>query len=211
MGTRQLTPELVLVGAVQGWFPMSVPTGLGREDVHWFAPDPRTNLPICGFRVSRSLGRRLRRGEYEIRFDTAYEAVMRACIRPSDNWISEEFVETYTEFFRLGFGHCAEVWFEGELVGGVYGFAVGGFFSAESMFHRRTDASKVALWALMERCRELGMELFDVQYQTSHLASLGAVEISRAEYERTLGRAVRRRPVWSPALPAEFLALALPG
>jgi leucyl/phenylalanyl-tRNA--protein transferase len=175
--------------------------------VHWFVPDPRAILPISGIHVSRSLARRIRRQEFEIRFDTSYEQVMRSCLRPDGNWISEEFIRVYTQLYELGWGHCVEAWQDGELVGGVYGFAIGGFFSAESMFHRRTDAGKVALWALIERCRELGFTLFDVQYWTDHLATLGVFEVSHQDYLRRLHEALSAPTSWGPPLPDKLLAL----
>lgn len=178
--------------------------------VGWFSPDPRAIIPVDGFHISRTLAKTIARGTYEVRFDTSYDTVMRACLRPDDNWISETFIEVYTRLHEIGFGHCAEAWQDDELVGGVYGFAAGSFFSAESMFHCRTDASKVALHALIERCRQLGITLFDTQYISSHLASLGGIEITRAEYLVRLGEALRAEPVWSPRLPEAMLQF-LPG
>src|SRR5712692_1528063 len=160
-------------------------------EVLWFRPDPRAIIPLDGFHVSRSLERRLRLGGFEIRVDTDFEGVMRACgDRREGTWISERFVEVYGALHREGKAHSVEAWREGRLVGGAYGVALGGAFMAESMFHRETDASKVALAALCSRLRQQGFILLDVQYVTPHLESLGAVEITRREYERRLERAL---------------------
>lgn len=160
-------------------------------EVLWFRPDPRAVIPLDGFHVSRSLARTLRRGRFEVRVDTAFETVMRGCAdRPEGSWISERFVEVYGALHRAGKAHSVEAWRDRRLVGGVYGLALGGAFMAESMFHRETDASKVALAALVGRLSERGFTVLDVQYMTPHLESLGAVEITRREYERRLERAL---------------------
>jgi leucyl/phenylalanyl-tRNA---protein transferase len=172
-----------------GVFPMA---DEGSREILWFRPDPRAVIPLDGFHVSRSLKRRLRLGGFEIRIDTDFEGVMRACgDRPEGTWISEEFIEVYAALHRAGKAHSVEAWRHGRLAGGCYGVALGGAFMAESMFHRETDASKVALAGLVSRLRERGFALLDVQYVTPHLASLGAVEISRREYERQLAEALK--------------------
>ena len=179
-----LTPEGVLLAYRRGIFPMADERS---GEVLWFRPDPRAIIPLDGLHVSRSLARTLRRGLFEIRVDTDFEGVMRACAdRPEGTWISARFVEVYSALHRAGKAHSVEAWREGRLVGGVYGLALGGAFMAESMFHRETDASKVALAALVGRLRERRFILLDVQYVTPHLESLGAVEITRREYERRL-------------------------
>jgi leucyl/phenylalanyl-tRNA---protein transferase len=161
-------------------------------DVLWFRPDPRATIPLDGFHVSRSLTRALRQGRFEITINTDFEGVMRGCgDRPEGTWISEDFIEVYAALHRAGKAHSVEAWQKGRLVGGTYGVALGGAFMAESMFHRETDASKVALAALVSRLRARDFTLLDVQYVTPHLASLGAVEISRREYERRLSHALR--------------------
>lgn len=190
-----LTPWGIRCGYEQAAFPMTMEDG----DVGWFRPRRRCLFPIEGVRVSRSLARTIRRGELEIRFDTAFEAVMRGCLRPDGNWISEEFIRVYTLIHYEGWGHCAEAWCDGELVGGVYGVALGSCFCAESMFHRRTDASKVALAALVDRCRELGFTLFDAQIMNPHLRSLGAYEVPERAYARMLLDALNRTTSWSVA------------
>ena len=183
-----LTSDGVELAYRHGIFPMADErTG----EVLWFRPDPRAVIPLDGFHISRSLARTLRRGTFEVRVDTDFEGVMRGCAdRPEGTWISERFVDVYSELHRAGKAHCVEAWRDGRLVGGAYGLALGGAFMAESMFHRETDASKVALAALIGRLRERRFTLLDVQYVTPHLESLGAVEITRREYERRLERAL---------------------
>ena len=188
-----LTPWLVRYGYEQGAFPMTVENG----EIGWFRPRRRCLFPIEGIHVSRSLARTIGRGIYEVRFDTAFEAVMRGCLRPDGNWISEEFIRVYTQIHREGWGHCAETWRDGHLVGGVYGIALGSCFCAESMFHRETDASKVALAAMVDRCRDLGFSVFDAQIMNPHLASLGAYEVGEREYGRMLRDALAKTTSWS--------------
>ncbi len=192
--TLTLTPEGVELAYRHGIFPMADER---TAEILWFRPDPRAVIPLDGFHVSRSLARTLRRAVFDVRVDTDFEGVMRGCAdRPEGTWISERFVEVYGALHRAGKAHSVEAWREGRLAGGVYGLALGGAFMAESMFHRETDASKVALAALTSRLRERGFILLDVQYVTPHLESLGAIEITRREYERRLERAL--------ALPCTF-------
>ncbi len=192
--TLTLTPEGVELAYRHGIFPMADER---TAEILWFRPDPRAVIPLDGFHVSRSLARTLRRAVFDVRVDTDFEGVMRGCAdRPEGTWISERFVEVYGALHRAGKAHSVEAWREGRLAGGVYGLALGGAFMAESMFHRETDASKVALAALTSRLRERGFILLDVQYVTPHLESLGAIEITRREYERRLERAL--------ALPSTF-------
>lgn len=188
-----LTPAVLVAAYSQGVFPMDVE---GR--ICWFSPDPRTIIPLERFHVARSLGRVCRRGVFEVRVNTAFHEVMRGCAdRAEGTWISEEILEAYGELHRLGLAHSVETWQAGELVGGVYGVALGGAFFGESMFHRRTDASKVALVALVERLKARGYVLFDVQYTTAHLKRFGAVEIPRRQYLKRLAGAL--------ALPVTFV------
>jgi leucyl/phenylalanyl-tRNA--protein transferase len=183
-----LTPNGVELAYRHGIFPMA---DEGSGEILWFRLDPRAIIPLDGFHISRSLARTLRRGIFEVRVDTDFEGVMRGCAdRPEGTWISERFVEVYGALHRAGKAHSVEAWRDGRLVGGAYGLALGGAFMAESMFHREPDASKVALTALVARLQERGFTLLDVQYVTPHLESLGAVEITRREYERRLERAL---------------------
>ena len=184
------TPEGVEYAYRYGIFPMHDEES---GDILWFQPDPRTILPLDGFHISRSLAKTIRQGRFEIRVNTDFEGVMRACRENREGqWISDEFIALYGALHRAGKAHCVECWRDGRLVGGTYGVALGGAFMAESMFHRETDASKVALAALVQRLNARGFQMLDVQYRTPHLASLGAIEISHREYLFRLRRALRR-------------------
>ena len=180
-----LEASTILDAYRRGLFPMRV-DGL----LAWWSPDPRGIIPLDGFHVSRSLRAQLDR--FEIRLDTSFTAVMRACADPRrpHGWIDESFVDAYTALHELGWAHSVETWRDGALVGGLYGVRVGGLFAGESMFHRATDASKVACRATVELLRLDGAQLFDVQWTTPHLRSLGAVDVTRAEYLRRLAAAV---------------------
>jgi leucyl/phenylalanyl-tRNA--protein transferase len=183
-----LEPATLLAAYRAGMFPM--PTRRGGP-LAWWSPDPRAVLPLDGLRVTRSMRRSARC--YDVRVDTAFEAVMRACADPARDhgWITDEFIAAYVRLHELGWAHSVEAWTpEGELAGGLYGVAVGGFFAGESMFHRRTDASKVALMGLVDLLTRGGATLLDVQWSTDHLASLGAEEVPRQEYLRLLAAAV---------------------
>jgi leucyl/phenylalanyl-tRNA---protein transferase len=183
-----LEPATLLEAYSRGLFPMRVDDVLA-----WWSPDPRGILPLDGFHASRSLHRSRRR--FDITVDVGFEEVVRACGDPrrAHGWIDASFVEAYTRLHALGWAHSVEAWRGGDLVGGVYGVRIRRLFAGESMFHRVTDASKVALWAAVELLRADGVELFDVQWTTPHLRSLGAVEISRDDYLDALQAAV-----WSP-------------
>ncbi len=204
-----LTARELLDGYSAGAFVW--PGRLGERQ--WFVPLHRTLLPIEGLRVSRSLARTMRSGRYEIRFDTDLRGVVAGCARPDGTWITPELVSVYTDLLGPGGVHCAEAWDEHGLAGGVYGLALGGAFFAESMFHRRssdqtppgTDAGKVALAALVDRCRAQGFALFDVQLTTEHLLTLGAFEIPLDAFSERLAAAFRRRTPWGVA------ATAVPG
>jgi leucyl/phenylalanyl-tRNA--protein transferase len=176
-----------------GLFPMPVKATLG-----WWSPDPRGVLPLDRLRVSRSLRKAC--GRFEVRVDTACEEVITACADPRrpDGWISDGIKAAYAHLHRLGWVHSVETWADGALIGGLYGVAVGGLFAGESMFHHRTDASKVALVALVDLLVAGGATLLDVQWCTPHLATLGAVELSRTSYLERLAEALAR------PLPAVF-------
>ena len=185
-----LRPQWLLAAYRQGAFPMAEP---GTGMIYWFRPDPRAIIPLDCFHVSRSLAKTIRQGRFEIRVDTEFEAVMRSCADRDETWISEDFVQAYGALHRMGAAHSVETWLNGQLVGGTYGVSVGAAFMAESMFHTATDASKVAIAALVGRLRERDFALLDVQYMTDHLATIGAVEVSDEEYERRLQSAIRCR------------------
>lgn len=189
-----LAPGTVLAAYREGIFPMGVGVGGGRP-LGWWSPDPRGILLPGDLHVSRSLRRST--GRFETTFDTAFEQVVQACADPGRQgaWITPEVAEAYHELHRLGWAHSVEVWRGPELVGGLYGLAVGRLFAAESKFHRATDASKVALVRLVEVLSEDGEPwVLDVQWSTPHLARLGVREVSRAAY-LDLVRAVRSQPL----------------
>jgi leucyl/phenylalanyl-tRNA--protein transferase len=168
-------------------------------EIRWFSPDPRGILPLDTFHVSRRLARVRRQGLFRIEINRAFEEVMRACAAddrdPDDpgSWISDEIIESYTALHVRGFAHSVETWQGDRLVGGLYGVALGGAFFGESMFFRETDASKVALVALVERLRSRGYTLLDTQWLTAHLEQFGGVEVSRAEYLRRLELSLGRK------------------
>lgn len=186
--SRDLDVRTVLEAYERGFFPMG-----GRRVITWHCPQTRAVLPLEGFHVSRSLARTIRRGGFEITFDNAFGEVMRGCADRDDTWIDARILRVYTELHESGHAHSCEVWMKGVLAGGVYGVHIGGAFFAESMFHRVTDMSKVALWALVNRLRESGFTLLEVQYLTPHLESLGAVEVGFVEYQRLLDSAIKQR------------------
>jgi leucyl/phenylalanyl-tRNA--protein transferase len=186
----KLSPEQLLYAYSRGIFPMADEDGT----ILWFDPDPRAILPLNRFHVPRRLGRTVRQGHFDIRFDTAFASVMRACAAPAperaSTWISEDFIETYTLLHQWGYAHSVEAWQEGDLVGGLYGIAINSFFAGESMFSTETDASKVALVHLVRHLRQQGFSLLDVQFLTAHLAQFGAVEIPRRVYRIRLREAL---------------------
>jgi leucyl/phenylalanyl-tRNA--protein transferase len=188
-----LEPGTLLAAYRTGLFPMRV--GKGRR-LGWWSPDPRGIIPLDALHVSRSLRRS--RGRFEVRRDTAFEAVMRGCADPRrpHGWIDDDFLAAYCRLHHLGWAHSVETWIDDELVGGLYGVAIGGLFAGESMFHRVPDASKVTVVATVEHLGAIGASLFDVQWVTPHLATLGAVEVSREEYGRLLADAVARDVRW---------------
>ena len=181
-----LEPGTLLAAYRGGLFPMPVHPDRRRSRIAWYSPDPRGVLPLDGLHVSRSLRRSCRR--YTTRMDTAFEAVMRACADPDreGRWITEDFIDAYVRLFDLGWAHSVEVYADDTLVGGLYGVRIGRLFAGEAMFHHATDASKVALVRLVDWLHDIGATLFDVQWSTPHLASLGVIEIPRLDYLRAL-------------------------
>jgi leucyl/phenylalanyl-tRNA--protein transferase len=182
-----LTPELLDAAYRSGFFPMPDERGV----IGWHRPDPRAVIPLDAFHVSHSLMRTLRKGLFDVTYDQDFAGVMRGCGNREPTWITPEFMRAYGELHRLGKAHSVEVWQEGRLVGGTYGVHLGGAFFAESKFHTVTDASKVALARLVERLRERGFALLEVQWVTPHLTQFGAVEILDREYIRRLKAALK--------------------
>lgn len=187
--THPMIPaELLLHAYRNAVFPMSMQDG----EIAWFSPDPRAIIPIEEFHVPHGLRRTLKKRLFDIRINADFEAVMRKCGAREETWINDEIVASYTNLHRLGYAHSVEAWLGERLVGGLYGVALGGAFFGESMFHEVTDASKVALNALIVRLRERGFELLDTQWTTAHLMTFGAMEISRADYRRRLEACIEK-------------------
>jgi leucyl/phenylalanyl-tRNA--protein transferase len=193
-----LSPDLVLRAYAIGFFPMA--NDHADPVVHWVEPKRRGILPLDRFHLSRRLARTLRNGSFTTTADVAFDAVIRACAEPTPDrpktWLNRELIELYSELHRLGHAHSVETWIDDRLVGGLYGVRLGSAFFGESMFSRVSDASKVALADLVWRLRRGGFTLLDTQFQTEHLASLGAIEIPRERYRQLLAAAVPRRAVF---------------
>ena len=197
-----LSPERLLNAYRHGIFPW-----FNEDDpILWWSPDPRMVLFPGEFKISRSLRKVLRNAEYEVRFDTAFEQVMRACAAPrkgqAGTWILEEMIAAYCELHRSGYAHSVETWINGELVGGLYGMALGKMFYGESMFSRRANASKIAIAHLCKQLEHWNFGMIDCQMNTPHLASLGAREIPREEFIQRLQELVHY-----PDLPSPWIAL----
>ena len=190
-----LDPDTLIAAYRSGIFPWS-----SDPVISWWSPDPRAIFDLDGWRPHRSTARSVRRAGWRFTVDHDFTGVMRACAEPSadrpSTWITSDFERSYTELHRRGLAHSVEVWSGADLVGGLYGVTLGGFFGGESMFHRATDASKAAVGFLIERLRAGGFSLCDAQVPTPHLARLGAINISRADYLARLRRAL--------AAPARF-------
>jgi leucyl/phenylalanyl-tRNA---protein transferase len=188
----ELTPELIIRAYQAGIFPMA--EDADAEDLFWVSPQKRGILPLDGFHVSRSLRKTLRSHPYTIRVDTDWRGVVEGCATEGTDrdttWINATIRKLYGQLFDRGICHTVEVWEGPHLVGGLYGLAIGAAFFGESMFHRRTDASKIALVHLVERLNAGGYRLLDTQFLTEHLRRLGGIEISREEYELRLADAL---------------------
>jgi len=204
-----LSPRRLLDAYARGIFPW-----FGEDDpVLWWSPDPRTILRLHELHVSRSLRRTIRSGRYTVTLDTAFDQVMAGCAAPrgdeAGTWITPEMTEAYQRLAVLGYAHSVETWSDGRLVGGLYGVAVGCMFFGESMFSWSSDASKVALAGLVGQLRRWDFEVIDCQMATSHLASLGAREIPRAEFLTEVTRLIRRPAVASPWVLEQDLLVTL--
>ena len=187
--------DALLNAYASGWFPMAVSPG----EIRWYSPDPRGIIPLDTFHVPSRLARSLRAHPFEIRVDTDFPAVIRACAErpdPDGNWIDREIIDSYCALHEQGFAHSVEAWRDDRLVGGLYGVAMRGAFFGESMFHRVTDASKAALVALVDHLRQRGYALLDTQWVTEHLLQFGAIEIPRRRYLRLLDQALAIDPAF---------------
>jgi leucyl/phenylalanyl-tRNA---protein transferase len=190
-----LRPERLLYAYRSGVFPWYNE----GEPICWWSPNPRAIIELDGLHVSRRLARTLRSGLYRITVDRDFGGVIRGCAdgREEGTWIIPEMIDGYERLHRLGYAHSVEVWRGTDLAGGLYGVAVGGLFAGESMFSRQRDASKVALVETVERVRDQGFQLFDIQLLTEHTARLGAVEIPRKQYLARLRRALACSPAFA--------------
>lgn len=188
----RLNPFVLINGYSQGIFPMADEDG----EIYWYDPNPRAIIPLDeSFHVPRRLRRSIRKGTFDVRFNSDFRAVITACAKPQpgreDTWISQEIIAAYTHLHQLGFAHSVEAWQDDILVGGLYGVAVCGLFAGESMFSHKPDASKIALVYLIERLRKGGFVLLDTQFMTNHLAQFGTIEITRDEYKTRLALAMK--------------------
>ncbi|VAV91163.1 Leucyl/phenylalanyl-tRNA--protein transferase [hydrothermal vent metagenome] len=183
-----ITPQILLRAYAAGIFPMA--EDAGDNSLYWVEPEERGILPLSGFHVPRSLAKTIRRQDFDIRVDTQFEQVMRACSAQTDNrpstWINDRIINLYKQLHKMGCGHCVECWHDGELVGGLYGIRIGAAFFGESMFSRKTDASKVALVHLVARLKVGGFALLDAQFKNDHLTQFGLATVSRDEYHLML-------------------------
>jgi leucyl/phenylalanyl-tRNA--protein transferase len=193
-----LSPERILDAYRQGIFPWFN----SGEPVLWWSPDPRMVLVPAELKISRSLRQCMKRGDYEIRVDSCFREVMSACAAPrkgqAGSWINRPMLEAYTRLHAMGYAHCVETWIDGELAGGLYGIAIGRMFYGESMFSRKTDASKLALAHLCRQLDAWDFGLVDCQMETAHLASMGARPIPRKVFLREVKRLIKLQPVSSP-------------
>jgi len=195
----EITPELIIRAYRAGIFPMA--EDAADEDLFWVSPEMRGIIPLDGFRLSTSLRKAIRKSGFVVKVDTDFDAIIEGCATVGSDrdstWINRTIRAVYGELFRRGVAHTVEVWDGAELVGGLYGLAIGGAFFGESMFHRRTNASKMAMAHLVERLNAGGFVLLDTQFVTPHLASLGGVEIPREQYEERLAEALPVQGDWS--------------
>lgn len=194
----EITPELIVRAYRAGIFPMA--EDADDEDLFWVSPEMRGIIPLEGFHLSASLRKAIRKSDFDIRVDTDFAGVIEGCATVGDDrsttWINHTIRGVYGELFRRGVAHTVEVWDGSALVGGLYGLAIGGAFFGESMFHRATNASKMAMAHLVERLRAGGFVLLDTQFLTPHLASLGGIEVPREVYEERLAAALLLHGDW---------------
>jgi leucyl/phenylalanyl-tRNA--protein transferase len=189
-----IPPQELLGLYAAGWFPMAMDDG----SIRCYSPDPRGIIPLETFHVPHGTRKTLRDPAWELRVDSAFEEVIRACGDREETWINETIVQSYLALFRLGYAHSIEIWRDGCLAGGLYGVSLGAAFFGESMFHVVPGASKVALVRLVERLRARGYLLLDTQWTTPPLEGFGARSIPRTQYLRLLKRAVAKKIVWNP-------------
>jgi len=182
-----INPEFLLQAYRIGIFPMAMEQG----EIGWFSPDPRGVIPLESFHQTKSLRRVVASKKFEIRINSAFSEVIDGCAERDETWIDETVRESYLTLNANGYAHSVETWYEGELAGGLYGVAIGGAFFGESMFSRKTDASKVALVALVEHLNKRKFMLLDTQWTTPHLRKFGAVDIPKSDYIKKLNQAIK--------------------
>jgi leucyl/phenylalanyl-tRNA---protein transferase len=195
-GTRSrqpdITPDLLLRAYSIGLFPMA--DSADDPELFWVEPELRGIIPLDDFHISKSLAKTVRRAPFDIRYDTAFEQVMEGCAAPAPDrpttWINAKIRSLYATLHSMGHAHCVEAWEGDELIGGLYGVSLGSAFFGESMFSRRTDASKICLVHLVQRLRKRGFVLLDTQFTTEHLKNFGAIDVPKARYEKMLARAI---------------------
>lgn len=190
--TKSLSPKILLRGYSEGCFPWS------ESPARWYCPNPRAVFDLSDIHFSRRLKRLIRQERFRVTYDQAFTRVMRACATVhGSSWIGPKFIQNYTEFHRLGFAHSVEVWEDEELVGGLYGVHLRRMFCGESMFHKRPNASKVAFYYLVQKLKELGVELFDSQVMTPHTKNLGARDMPREEFLQRVKQALAGEGEWT--------------
>jgi leucyl/phenylalanyl-tRNA--protein transferase len=190
---KTLDVEELLGAYVSGYFPMPEPK---TQEIRWYFPEPRAILPLDEFHCSRSLSKKIKQGLFSQTKDQAFVEVMKGCASRKETWINEEFIRAYTELHKLGFAHSVEIWRGKKLIGGVYGVSIGAAFFAESKFHIETDASKAALFYLVQELKAKGFSLLEVQFLNHHLKSLGALNIPSKKYLSLLKNAVLEPQKW---------------
>lgn len=188
----QIPPDQLLGLYASGWFPMAMDDG----SIRCFSPDPRGIIPLDNFHIPHGARKTLRDPAWELRFDTTFEKVIRACAGREETWINECIIQSYCTLHKVGHAHSVEVWRDGRLAGGLYGVRLGAAFFGESMFSARPGASKLALVRLVERLRAGGFLLLDTQWTTPHLIGFGARSLPRSDYLALLARAIRRPAQW---------------
>jgi len=185
-----LTPELVLRGYASGVFPMA--DSADADDVYWVQPQTRGVMPLNGFHTSRSLRRAINKADYTVTIDTQFADVVRGCADRDETWINATIFDLYQQLHALGSAHSIEINRGGNLIGGVYGVTLGSAFFGESMFSRATNASKIALYHLVEHLKSKGFTLFDTQFQNPHIETLGVIEMPQEDYLKLLKKALMR-------------------
>jgi len=186
--TEQLTPDILLSAYRAGIFPMA--ESATNKNIFWVDPIYRGIMPLNNFHVSKSLRRAIMKLDYQILVNTGFEKVIKMCSERPETWINQEIITNYCLLYQSGHAHCVEVWNKEKLIGGIYGVSIGAVFFGESMFSKKNNASKIALAYLVHRLKETGFKLFDIQFLTPHLASLGAIEIPKSKYKVLLDQAI---------------------